>query len=143
MCFLVRLTMASVLFSGALPPSPLLRTWWSKIPHGLPSRTLGSPDRAPRSVEENYRDANQLHGRTWVSSGYGKLCRYAEGRASIRDANPIPGQNTLFTGSPRGHFGVVRLLLDIGADIETSGFCGLTPCDFDFWRVNTACHIPF
>lgn len=62
----------------------------------------------------------------------GKLCRYADARASIHDANPISGRNTLFDGISQGHFGVVRFFLDIGADIEASGFCDLMPCDLDF-----------
>lgn len=64
---------------------------------------------------------------------------YAEGRAGIHDSNPVSGRNTLFDGIFRGHLDVVRFLLDSGADIEAADFCGFTPRDLAFQRVNTAC----
>lgn len=64
---------------------------------------------------------------------------YAEGRAGIHDSNPVSGRNTLFDGIFRGHLDVVRFLLDSGADMEAADFCGFTPRDLAFQRVNTAC----
>lgn len=64
---------------------------------------------------------------------------YAEGRAGIHDSNPVSGRNTLFDGIFRGHLDVVRLLLDSGADMDAADFCGFTPRDLAFQRVNTAC----
>lgn len=64
---------------------------------------------------------------------------YDEGRAGIHDSNPVSGRNTLFDGIFRGHVGVVRFLLDSGADMEAADFCGFTPRDLAFQRVNTAC----
>ncbi|KAG6355221.1 hypothetical protein INS49_004302 [Diaporthe citri] len=48
-------------------------------------------------------------------------------------------QLTLFDGVFRGHLDVVRFLLDGGADMEAADFCGFTPRDLAFQRVNTAC----
>ncbi|KAH8777539.1 ankyrin repeat-containing domain protein, partial [Diaporthe sp. PMI_573] len=38
-----------------------------------------------------------------------------------------------------GHLDAVRFLLDSGADMEMSDFCGFTPRDLAFQRVNTSC----
>ncbi|KAJ0109467.1 hypothetical protein J7T55_000392 [Diaporthe amygdali] len=64
---------------------------------------------------------------------------YAEGRAGIHDSNPVSGRNTLFDGIFRGHLDIMRFLLDSGADMEAADFCGFTPRDLAFQRVNTAC----
>lgn len=64
---------------------------------------------------------------------------YAEGRAGIHDVNPLSGRNTLFDGIFRGHLHIVRFLLDNGADAEAADFCGFTPRDLAFQRVNTSC----
>lgn len=64
---------------------------------------------------------------------------YVEGRAGIHDSNPVSGRNTLFDGIFRGHLGIMRFLLDSGADMEAADFCGFTPRDLAFQRVNTAC----
>lgn len=64
---------------------------------------------------------------------------YAEGRAGIHDSNPVSGRNTLFDGIFRGQLDVVRFLLDSGANMEAADFCGFTPRDLAFQRVNTAC----
>lgn len=64
---------------------------------------------------------------------------YTEGRAGIHDVNPLSGRNTLFDSIFRGHLHIVRFLLDSGADMEAADFCGFTPRDLAFQRVNTAC----
>lgn len=64
---------------------------------------------------------------------------YTGGRAGIRDSNPVSGRSTLFGGTFRGRMDVVRFLVDSGADMEASDFCGFTPRDLAFQRVNTAC----
>lgn len=64
---------------------------------------------------------------------------YAEGRAGIHDVNPLSSRNTLFDGIFRGHLHIVRFLLDNGADMEATDFCGFTPRDLAFQRVNTIC----
>lgn len=64
---------------------------------------------------------------------------YAEGRAGVHDSNPVSGRNTLFDGIFRGRLDVVHFLLDSGADMEAADFCGFTPRDLAFQRVNTAC----
>ncbi|KAJ4422548.1 hypothetical protein N0V82_002776 [Gnomoniopsis sp. IMI 355080] len=64
---------------------------------------------------------------------------YTEGRAGIHDVNPLSGRNTLFDSVFRGHLHIVRYLLDSGADMEAADFCGFTPRDLAFQRVNTAC----
>lgn len=64
---------------------------------------------------------------------------YTEGRAGIHDVNPLSGRNTLFDSIFRGHLHVVRFLLTNGADMEAADFCGFTPRDLAFQRVNTTC----
>lgn len=64
---------------------------------------------------------------------------YTEGRAGIHDVNPLSGRNTLFDSIFRGHLHIVRFLLDNGADMEAADFCGFTPQDLAFQRVNTSC----
>lgn len=64
---------------------------------------------------------------------------YTEGRAGIHDVNPLSGRNTLFDGIFRGHLHIVRFLLENGADMEAADFCGFSPRDLAFQRVNTTC----